>query len=81
MAKPRLIDLLDRMAEEETRTGEDVFTMRQMMDMLGWGSRDKFKSTILDPAMEAGLIRPLYPDKPTHPLQKYYIRKLTCETR
>lgn len=73
MAKQSLLSLLDQMAQQETITGEGAFTMRQMMEMVGWGSRNKFKVKILYPALEAGLIVPLYPDIPTHPGQKYYL--------
>ena len=32
-----------------------------------------FKKHYIDPAFESGLIAMLYPDKPNHPKQKYYL--------
>lgn len=36
-------------------------------------SRPYFKKHYIDPAFESGLIAILYPDKPNHPKQKYYL--------
>ena len=36
-------------------------------------SRSYFKKHYIDPAFESGLIALLYPDKPKHPKQKYYL--------
>ena len=36
-------------------------------------SRPYFKKHYIDPAFELGLIAMLYPDKPKHPKQKYYL--------
>ena len=36
-------------------------------------SRPYFKKHYIDPAFESGLIAMLYPDKPNHPKQKYYL--------
>lgn len=36
-------------------------------------SRSYFKKHYIDPAFESGLIAMLYPDKPNHPKQKYYL--------
>ena len=47
------------------------YTLTQLMERLGLKSRVSFRKTYLLPAMEQGLIRMLYPDKPNSRNQAY----------
>lgn len=42
-----------------------------MMDLLNLKDRRNFLDNYLNPAIVAGLVEPLYPDRPKHPKQKY----------
>jgi ATP-dependent DNA helicase RecG len=42
------------------------------MNLLGLKHREHFRATILNPLLKEGLLRPVIPDKPKSPKQKYY---------
>ena len=44
----------------------------EIMDELGIKSRETFRNTYLNPAIENGLVKLTIPDKPTSKNQKYY---------
>jgi len=46
-------------------------SVRQMMALLGFHSRDKFLANYLTPAIKAGLIEMTHPNSPTSPAQRY----------
>lgn len=47
----------------------------EIMDFLGLAHREHFRSEILNPLLEQGLLHPTIPDKLTSPKQKYYSAK------
>ena len=42
-----------------------------MMNMLQLKNRGNFLNNYLNPAIQTGMVEPLYPDQPKHPQQKY----------
>lgn len=44
-----------------------------MMDALGLKGRDSFLNLYLNPAINKGYVRLLYPNSPRHPRQKYLL--------
>lgn len=42
-----------------------------MMECLQLKHRENFLNNYLNPALEAGMVEPLYSDQPKHPRQKY----------
>lgn len=51
--------------------GGKEMSVKELMGALGLKGRDNFLERYLNPAIEAGLIEPIYPDQPRHPKQKY----------
>lgn len=47
--------------------------VKQLMEALGLRNRPHFLTRYITPAVEKGLIAPLYPDAPRHPRQKYIL--------
>lgn len=41
------------------------------MEQMQLNDRKNFLNSYLNPALEAGLVEPLYPNQPKHPKQKY----------
>lgn len=48
-------------------------TALQIMAEMGLKDRKNFKNTYLDPAISKKIVKMLYPDRPNHPRQKYYL--------
>ena len=53
--------------------GSDQLTLKQMMERVNLKHRPNFIDNYLTPAINEGCIRLLYPDKPRHPRQKYFL--------
>jgi ATP-dependent DNA helicase RecG len=53
--------------------GYETLSVKEMMDMLKLKDRKSFLYSYLYPAIEQGLVEPLYPDQPKHPRQKYRV--------
>lgn len=51
--------------------GVNLYSVKEMMDLLNLKDRGNFLDNYLNPAIVAGLVEPLYPDRPKHPKQKY----------
>ncbi len=51
--------------------GHDKMSLKQMMTAVGLKDRMNFVEYSLNPAMNLGFVRMLYPDSPHHPRQKY----------
>jgi hypothetical protein len=50
-----------------------VFTMEVLMKKLKMTSRRYVRVNILNPAIKDGYVLRAYPDKPSHPKQRYYL--------
>ena len=50
---------------------EEIYSVKEMMECLQLKHRENFLNNYLNPALEAGMVEPLYPDQPKHPRQKY----------
>jgi len=48
---------------------EGTYSVKEMMSMLQLKDRENFLNNYLNPAMQAGMVEPLYPDQPKHPQQ------------
>lgn len=53
--------------------GEDELSVAELLASLGLKDRKNFVALFLHPAINAGFVQPLYPDKPRHPRQKYLL--------
>ena len=53
--------------------GNQELSVKNMMDALDLKGRDKFLNLYLNPAINEGFVRLLYPDSPRHPRQKYLL--------
>lgn len=53
--------------------GNDEWSVKQMMDLIGLKHRQSFLEYHLEPALREKFIRRKYPDKPNHPRQKYLL--------
>ena len=53
--------------------GEEELSISQLMEKTGLKHRPNFIEYHLNPAMKAGYVSLLYPDKPRHPRQKYLL--------
>ena len=53
--------------------GEERHSIKEIMELVGLKHRPNFMSLWLNPAIEAGFIRMLYPESPRHPRQKYLL--------
>ena len=53
--------------------GEDELSAAELLTALGLKDRKNFVTLFLNPAMQAGFVQALYPDKPRHPRQKYLL--------
>ncbi len=51
--------------------GENVYSIKKIMELLELKNRSYFSKEYLKPALEAGLLEPIYPAQPKHPKQKY----------
>lgn len=55
--------------------GTDILTVKEIMKRLKLTSRWNFMGNYLNPAIQSGLVEPLYPNQPNHPKQKYRLTK------
>ena len=53
--------------------GGKKLSIKEIMTAIGLKGRDNFLSLYLNPAIENGFVRLLYPDSPRHPRQKYLL--------
>ena len=53
--------------------GKEQMSVKMMMEKLQLKGRDNFLRLYLFPALEEGFVTLLYPDKPRHPRQKYFL--------
>ena len=51
--------------------GNNTLSVKEMMELLELRHRENFLNVYLNPAIESGVIEPIYPDQPHHPKQKY----------
>jgi ATP-dependent DNA helicase RecG len=48
-------------------------SLKEMMGLMQWKSRNKFKNKYIDPLLETGIIKMTIPDRPNSSKQKYYL--------
>lgn len=53
--------------------GHQQCSIKEMLSNLGLKHRPNFLQNYLNPAIQEGYVRLLYPDKPRHPRQKYLL--------
>ena len=53
--------------------GEEEISIKEMMARLKLKDRVNFLNLYLNPAMQEGFVRMLYPDSPRHPRQRYLL--------
>lgn len=53
--------------------GTKQLSVKEIMEVLGLKGRDNFLKLYLNPSLNEGFVRPLYPDRPQHPRQKYLL--------
>lgn len=53
--------------------GEDQLSAKVIMERVGLKDRENFLDYSLNPSMNEGFVRLLYPDSPRHPRQKYLL--------
>jgi uncharacterized protein YneF (UPF0154 family) len=53
--------------------GEGEMSVKEMMSAMGLKDRENFLNLYLNPAINEGYIRLLYPQSPRHPRQKYLL--------
>lgn len=53
--------------------GENKMSVKEMLDVIGLNERKNFLNLYLNPAIDEGFVRMLYPDSPRHPRQKYLL--------
>ncbi|WP_155808630.1 Fic family protein [Xylanibacter brevis] len=53
--------------------GEEQLSVKVMMERIGLKDRENFLDYSLNPSMNEGYIRMLFPDSPRHPRQKYLL--------
>ena len=53
--------------------GEEQLSVKVMMEKIGLKDRENFLDYSLNPSMNEGYVRMLYPDSPRHPRQKYLL--------
>ena len=53
--------------------GEQKMSVKEMMEATGLKDRKNFLEYTLNPAINEGWVRMLYPDSPRHPRQKYLL--------
>ncbi len=51
--------------------GVGMYSVKELMELLQLKDRKNFLNNYLNPAVEAGLVCPLYPESPRHPKQRY----------
>lgn len=53
--------------------GEEQLSVKAMMERIGLKDRENFLDYSLNPSMNEGYVRMLYPESPRHPRQKYLL--------
>lgn len=66
-------NLTDAMISLLRAINREQLTVRQIMDRMGLRHRPNFVAKYLAPAIKDGWVASLFPDKPNHPRQKYYL--------
>lgn len=61
-----IIKLIDSLSDQK-------LTSNQIMQEMGLKDKKNFKTTYLDEAIKQKFVKMLYPDRPNHPKQKYYL--------
>lgn len=51
--------------------GNETYSVKEVMDLLQLKNRSYFSKEYLKPALDNGLLEPIYPEQPSHPKQKY----------
>lgn len=54
---------------------QDDYTLAELMQLVGLTHRAIFQRNYLNPAIEAGLIKRIIPDKPKSPKQRYRLKR------
>ena len=49
----------------------NTYSVKEMMELLNLKNRSHFSKEYLKPAVEMGMLEPIYPDQPRSPKQKY----------
>ena len=70
-ARDKLVGISPATERLLAAVGEGTLSVREMMVSLDLSGRDNFLRRHLAPAIAAGYLRPLYPDVPRHPQQRY----------
>ena len=63
---------------EQVRTllltlSNEQLSLKGLMEKIGLKHRPTFVENYITPALKAGILKVLYPDKPNHPRQKYLL--------
>lgn len=63
---------------EQVRTlvnalSDEQLSLKALMEKAGLKHRPTFLENYINPALDAGIVKTLYPDKPNHPKQKYLL--------
>ena len=61
-----IVKLIDSLSDNK-------LTSNQIMQEMGLKDKKNFKTTYLDEAIKQKFVKMLYPDRPNHPKQKYYL--------
>lgn len=59
--------------KEQEKSASELLLVPELVQSYSGKSPVYFKKQVIYPAMEQGLVAMLYPDKPKHPKQKYYL--------
>lgn len=62
----RILDLIRVLGDKE-------LSLKELLVLLSLKDRESFRKSYLDPAIQSGFVRCLYPDSPRHPRQKYLL--------
>ena len=62
----RILDLIRVLGDKE-------LSLKELLVLLSLKDRESFRKFYLDPAIQSGFVRSLYPDSPRHPRQKYLL--------
>ena len=53
--------------------GNRKMSIKEMLEAIGLKNRESFMDVYLNPSISEGFVRPLFPEKPHHPRQKYLL--------
>ena len=53
--------------------GVNIYSTKEMMDLLQLKNRRHFTKEYLKPSIEQGFVALVFPEQPNHPQQKYYL--------